>query len=78
MEQFVGLDVSQAMTHVCIIGSDGKTVWQGSGRSLCLLCSALYWRSLPLPPRCDDVRAASSKCPSRFRDRPLFPAIGWR
>lgn len=29
MEQFVGLDVSQEMTHVCIIGSDGKTVWQG-------------------------------------------------
>jgi transposase len=29
MEQFVGLDVSQQMTHVCIIGSDGKTVWQG-------------------------------------------------
>lgn len=29
MEQFVGLDVSQELTHVCVITSDGKTVWQG-------------------------------------------------
>jgi transposase len=30
MEQFVGLDVSQDITHVCVIGSDGKIVWQGT------------------------------------------------
>jgi len=29
MEQFVGLDVSQELTHVWVISSDGKTVWQG-------------------------------------------------
>jgi transposase len=29
MEQFVGLDVSQELTHLCIVGSDGKIVWQG-------------------------------------------------
>ena len=29
MDQFVGLDVSQAMTHLCVIGVDGKIVWQG-------------------------------------------------
>jgi transposase len=29
MEQFVGLDVSQDLTHLCIISSDNKTVWQG-------------------------------------------------
>lgn len=29
MEQFVGLDVSQELTHLCIIGGDGKIVWQG-------------------------------------------------
>jgi transposase len=29
MEQFVGLDVSQDMTHVCVIGSDGRIIWQG-------------------------------------------------
>jgi transposase len=29
MEQFVGLDVSQELTHLCVISSDGKTVWQG-------------------------------------------------
>ena len=29
MEQFVGLDVSQAMTHVCVVDSTGKRLWQG-------------------------------------------------
>lgn len=29
MQHFIGLDVSQEMTHLCVIGSDGKTVWQG-------------------------------------------------
>lgn len=33
MEQFVGLDVSQDLTHLCVIGSDGKTVWQGKCNS---------------------------------------------
>ncbi|CCF00754.1 putative transposase (plasmid) [Sinorhizobium fredii HH103] len=30
MEQFVGLDVSQDITHMCVIDSDGKIVWQGT------------------------------------------------
>lgn len=30
MEQFVGLDVSQDKTHVCVIDSNGKVVWQGT------------------------------------------------
>jgi transposase len=29
MQHFVGLDVSQEMTHLCVIGNDGKVVWQG-------------------------------------------------
>jgi transposase len=29
MEQFVGLDVSQEVTHLCVIDSKGETVWQG-------------------------------------------------
>ena len=29
MEHFVGLDVSQEMTHLCVIDGQGKTVWQG-------------------------------------------------
>ena len=33
MEQFVGLDVSQALTHLCVIGGDGKTMWQGKCHS---------------------------------------------
>jgi transposase len=29
MEQYVGLDVSQQTTHLCVIDNDGKTVWRG-------------------------------------------------
>jgi len=29
MEQFVGLDISQVMTHLCVIDGKGKKVWQG-------------------------------------------------
>lgn len=29
MQHFVGLDVSQEMTYLCVIGNDGKAVWQG-------------------------------------------------
>src|SRR5579875_2997386 len=29
MEQYVGLDISQAMTHLCVIDSKGKKLWQG-------------------------------------------------
>ena len=33
MDQFVGLDVSQEQTHLCVIGADGKIAWQGRCRS---------------------------------------------
>ena len=29
MEQYVGLDVSQDVTYVCVVDRDGKTLWQG-------------------------------------------------
>ncbi|CAH1666078.1 conserved hypothetical protein [Hyphomicrobiales bacterium] len=29
MEQYVGLDVSQDSTHICVVDRDGKTMWQG-------------------------------------------------
>jgi transposase len=29
MEQYVGLDVSQEQTSVCVVDVDGKTLWQG-------------------------------------------------
>lgn len=29
MEQYVGLDVSQTMTHLCVVDSKGKKLWQG-------------------------------------------------
>src|SRR5580704_12899752 len=29
MEQFVGLDISQAMTHLCVVDDKGKKIWQG-------------------------------------------------
>ncbi|MBV8399505.1 MAG: hypothetical protein JOZ17_12305 [Acetobacteraceae bacterium] len=28
MEQFVGLDVSQKLTHVCVVDQKGSVVWQ--------------------------------------------------
>jgi hypothetical protein len=30
-EQFVGFDVSQAETSVCVVSGAGKVVWQGAG-----------------------------------------------
>src|SRR3954453_12850265 len=33
MEQFVGLDVSQKLTHVCVVDPKGSVVWRGT----CLL-----------------------------------------
>ena len=30
MEQFVGLDVSQQLTHVCVVDGDGRVVWRGT------------------------------------------------
>jgi transposase len=30
MEQFVGLDVSQQLTHVCVVDGEGKAVWRGT------------------------------------------------
>ncbi len=29
MDQFVGLDVSQATTHLCVVDGAGKKLWQG-------------------------------------------------
>lgn len=29
MEQFVGLDVSQDFTHICVVDNSGKQIWQG-------------------------------------------------
>ena len=34
MEQYVGLDVSQKETAVCVIDGEGKRVWQGTCRSV--------------------------------------------
>ena len=33
MEQYVGLDVSQEVTYVCVINNDGKSIWQGKCHS---------------------------------------------
>ena len=29
MEQYVGLDVSQDETHICVVDRDGKKLWEG-------------------------------------------------
>lgn len=33
MEQYVGLDVSQDVTHICVVDRDGKKLWEGSCES---------------------------------------------
>lgn len=33
MDQFVGLDVSQDVTHICVVDRDGNKVWEGSCES---------------------------------------------
>lgn len=30
MERYVGLDVSQQFTHVCVVDDEGRISWQGS------------------------------------------------
>jgi transposase len=30
MEQFVGLDVSQKLTHVCVVDQKGTVLWRGT------------------------------------------------
>jgi transposase len=30
MEEFVGLDVSQKLTHLCVVDQEGKRLWQGA------------------------------------------------
>ena len=30
MEQFVGLDMSRQLTHVCVINGEGGVVWRGT------------------------------------------------
>ena len=30
MEQYVGLDVSQDVTHICVVDRDGKKLCEGS------------------------------------------------
>ncbi|HEV3304421.1 MAG TPA: transposase [Planctomycetaceae bacterium] len=29
MELYVGLDISQSMTHLCVVDSEGKRIWEG-------------------------------------------------
>jgi hypothetical protein len=33
MEQFVGCDVSQKITHVCVVDQKGSVVWRGTSLS---------------------------------------------
>lgn len=33
MDQFVGLDISQLETHVCVLDRDGNVCWQGKTAS---------------------------------------------
>jgi transposase len=33
MELYVGLDISQSMTHLCVVDSKGKRIWEGKCRT---------------------------------------------
>ena len=49
MEHFVGLDVSQEMTHLCVIDGQGKTVWQGRCLSTPEAIAGTIKSALPRP-----------------------------
>lgn len=34
MELYVGLDISQSMTHLCVVDSKGKRIWEGKCRTV--------------------------------------------
>jgi hypothetical protein len=46
-EQFVGLDVSQAETSVCVVDGAGKVVWQGKCSSTPEAMAAAVHRRAP-------------------------------
>jgi hypothetical protein len=49
-EKFVGFDVSQAETSVCVVDGTGKVLWQGKCTSTRLCCTGQQrLRSGPLP-----------------------------
>jgi hypothetical protein len=46
-EQFVGFDVSQAETSVCVVDGAGKVVWQGECASTPEAMAAIVKRRMP-------------------------------
>jgi hypothetical protein len=68
MEHFVGLDVSQEMTHLCVIDGQGKTVWQGRCLSTPEAIAGTIKSKAP-----DVVRISVATC---FVDKPLERLAG--
>jgi transposase len=38
MTHFVGLDVSQKMTAICVVDNVGRRIWRGQGPSIPVSC----------------------------------------
>ena len=49
MEQFVGLDVSQKLTHVCVVDQTGSVVWRGTCLSTPEDIAATMYHALGVP-----------------------------
>ena len=63
-QQFVGLDVSQAETAVCVVDAAGAVLWQGRCASTPEAIAAMLKRRRRMP------------CASRWRPAPFPPGIG--
>jgi len=48
MELYVGLDISQSMTHLCVVDSKGKRIWEGKCASPGRVSLAIWAISRPL------------------------------
>ena len=54
MTQFVGLDVSQKMTAICVVDNAGRRVWRGQCPTAPKqIASAAWYRSEPPCPDAD-------------------------
>ena len=64
MSLFVGLDVSQRLTHLCVVDADGKRVWRGK----CATDPTILAQTIRGPGRIGRA--------GRHRDRPTDAVAG--
>jgi hypothetical protein len=74
MKQFVRLDVSQDVTHLCVLRGDGKISWQGKCRSTPEATVNSFWtapRPLRPPSRVRSCQTGGRAKPAEEADRQL-------